>query len=367
MVFRKRAWKPWLLGVVLFTAAGTLFGLQFYISNAQLGGTSPLSAFVLDQILFWYTWGMLLPLILWLSRRVPILPARWGRALAAHALIGVLVAYLHAAVYIILYHAFSQLFEGTPFSSESVIEGLFRLNMPMRVANYFLIVAGIFALDFYQRYVDRALTTSRLEAELAQAKVQMLRMQMHPHFLFNALHAIAGLVRAGERPQAVKMISGLSELLRAALDTGNEQRIPLRREMDFVRRYLEIEQVRFSDRLVVAFDIDPGTEDELVPNLVIQPLVENAVNHGIANRAGAGSIGITSRRINGAVRIDVTDDGRGLPAGWDLGRDAGIGLRNTRERLAHLYGDEGRLEVTGLPAGGVRASVAIPVAAHGAG
>ncbi len=361
MISWKHHWLRWLLVCGIVAGAGVIFGLQFYVSNTQLGGTSPASAFIYDQIFYWSTWGMLVPIALWVSRKVPVPSERRSRALIVHGLAGVAMGYLHAVVYISLYHAFGILVEGLPFSSESIVQGFFRLNLPMRIANYYLIVAGIFAVEFYQKYVERTLAASRLESELAVAKVEMLRMQMHPHFLFNALHSIAGLVRSGESPEAVRMIAGLSDLLRAAMDTGTEQQVSLGRDVEFVRRYLEIEQVRFSDRLSVTIDIDPAAAEALVPNLLLQPLVENAVNHGIARRPGPGRIAVTARRENGRLEIEVNDDGAGLPEGWDLDRDAGIGLRNTRDRLRHLYGADARLLVRRRGDGGVSVAVSVPV------
>ena len=358
---QQRNARRWLLGFGIFTAAGVLFGLQFYVSNSQLGGTSPASAFIFDQLYYWYTWGALFPAVLWVARKVPVQAPVRPQALLLHALAGVVMAYLHAVIYISLYHAFGRLVEDIPFSSESVVQGFFRLNMPMRVLNYFFLSAGILAVDFYQRYVERTIAASRLESELAIAKVQVLRMQMHPHFLFNTLNSIAGLVRAGERPQAVKMIAGLSDLLRAALDTSSEQQVALSRELSFVRRYLEIEQVRFSDRLSVTIDVEPSAEALVVPNLVLQPLVENAINHGIAHRPGLGRISIAARRENGHLKIEVSDDGVGLPEGWDIERDGGIGLKNTRDRLRHLYGDAQSFDVRASAQGGVTVALSIPV------
>jgi signal transduction histidine kinase len=358
----KRPWTRWAIGFAVVTAAGVLFGLQFYVSNSQLGGTSPASAFIYDQLLYWYTWGILFPVLFWLARKIPVEPPRRGRALAAHGAIGILAAYLHASLYISLYHAFSFLAEGIPFSSESVVQGFFRLNMPMRIVNYYLIVAGIFAAEFYQKFTERRVAASRLETELAVAKIQMMRMQMQPHFLFNALHAIAGLVRAGERSQAVAMIAGLSDLLRTALEAGDAQQVPLERELQFARKYLEIERVRFSDRLTVEVESDTSLGSLPVPNLLLQPLVENAIHHGVARRPGAGRIGIRTMREGEILRIEVWDDGAGPPEEWDIDRDAGIGLRNTRERLRHLYGSLGALRLERRPGGGAAAVVTLPVA-----
>lgn len=358
-----RPWARWALGFALFTLAGVLFGTQFYVSNSQLGGTSPASAFIIDQVLYWYVWGMLFPGMLWLFRRFPVDQPPRGRVIALHGLVGVAAGYVHASVYL----ACSRLldpFLHEPSATEPWFQVFARLNMPMRVVNYYLFVAGMAALTSSRKYVERTVSASRLETELALAKVQMLRAQMQPHFLFNALNAVSGLVRSGERSRAVTMIAGLSELLRSALDAGDAQVVTLERELSFVRRYLEIEQVRFSDRLRVTIDVAPGLTAMKVPSFLLQPLVENAILHGISRRPSSGHIGITAAVDRGALRVIISDDGAGLEPGWSMERDAGIGLRNTRERLRHLYGPGAGLILTGLPGIGTTAEVSIPTDAR---
>jgi LytS/YehU family sensor histidine kinase len=183
-------------------------------------------------------------------------------------------------------------------------------------------------------------------------------MQLHPHFLFNTLNAISVLVRKQETGAAVRMLTGVSELLRMALHNTGRQHVPLKQELDFLERYLELEQARFQDRLLVQRHIEPAVLDAQVPNLLLQPLVENALKHGIAARAAAGRLELSATRRGEWLHLEVRDDGPGLRAGWDAGQ--GIGLTNVRQRLRQLYGDGHLFSLENDPAGGVRARVEIP-------
>jgi len=203
---------------------------------------------------------------------------------------------------------------------------------------------------------------SQLETQLAQADLQALKSQLHPHFLFNALHTIGSLVRTGDRDNAVKVTAGLGDLLRRMLEGASQQEAPLKQELEFIKSYLAIEQIRFQDRLRVDFSIDPEVLDARVPHLILQPLVENAIRHGIAPHLFAGMVSVSAKRLNGGKRLQlaVRDDGPG--AGDGDGARPGIGLANTRARLGRLYGADFTLEVTNLPQGGMEALVELPFA-----
>jgi LytS/YehU family sensor histidine kinase len=202
----------------------------------------------------------------------------------------------------------------------------------------------------------RELTASRLESKLATAQLEVLRMQLQPHFLFNTLHAISALMYRNVEG-ADRMVARLSDFLRLSLDTAGMQEVPLKREMEFLDKYLDIEQVRFGDRLQVSRAIDPETLDRLVPNLVLQPLVENAVRHGIAPRASGGRIDISASMRQGRLIVEVLDDG--LSAADPIRE--GLGLSNTRARLEQLYGSDARLELGSAAEGGFRVRLTIPV------
>jgi two-component system LytT family sensor kinase len=228
-----------------------------------------------------------------------------------------------------------------------------RFNLPL----YWIIVSLVHTLDFYRRSEERERKALELEARLAEAKLQALRMQVHPHFLFNTLNAIATLVHKDARA-AEEMIGNLSELLRATLDTA-EQEIPLRRELDFLDRYLDIQQVRFGDRLRVEKEIDAATLEALVPTLILQPLVENAVRHGIEPNPATGVVTLRARRAdNGALHLTVRDSGGGSRTPSKSA--SGIGLANTRGRLQELYGNRARLTLNTDADGGFAVELEIP-------
>ncbi|HEV2761636.1 MAG TPA: histidine kinase, partial [Pyrinomonadaceae bacterium] len=230
---------------------------------------------------------------------------------------------------------------------------------------YWAVLGVGYAFDYRERYRERESLASELRAQLAQARLESLKMQLHPHFLFNTLHAISGLVRSNQKQPAVNMIAGLSELLRRALDSADEQEVALREEIKFAQLYLDIQTVRFPDRLTVRVEVAPETLDALVPNMLLQPLVENAIRHGVSADESAGVITITSYRAGGMLHVAVSDDGPGLEAGWRMGDGAGIGLVNTGERLKRLYGPEHRFELRNGAARCVTASVVIPFRAAG--
>jgi LytS/YehU family sensor histidine kinase len=227
-------------------------------------------------------------------------------------------------------------------------------RVPLEWILYCLVLGGVLAFEYYQRYHERALLAAQLERSLADAKLHALELQLQPHFLFNTLNAIAGLVRSGRNEQAVTMIAGLADLLRYSLDHAGRQRVPLAEEMDMVERYLEIENARFPDRMSFRVDVADGAGRALVPNLILQPLVENAVRHGIAGMAAAGTIAVEAGRVGDRLHIRLRNSGSLAAAPVE-----GIGLRNTRERLRTLYGDAA---VFGLAAagGGVLAILDLP-------
>jgi LytS/YehU family sensor histidine kinase len=215
------------------------------------------------------------------------------------------------------------------------------------------------AMTLYERYRDRHIAAAHLEAELAAARLQVLRGHLQPHFLFNSLHSIASLARAGDHAGVVRLVAALSDLLRDVLDSG-ERQTSLREELRIVERYLEIQQARFPDRLTVRLDVADDVADARVPPFIVQPLVENAVRHGLASRVREGLLSIRALRDEHTIRIDVEDTGIGLPPGWDIDQVEGTGLRNLASRLAAEFGDAAALEVTARQEGGVRATVRLP-------
>jgi len=215
----------------------------------------------------------------------------------------------------------------------------------------------VHAFDYYQKFRERELRSLELEKHLAEAKLEALQMQLNPHFLFNTLHGISALMHK-DVETADRILSRLSDLLRRTLENTGTQEVPLKQELDFLERYLEIERTRFGDRLTVRMYIDPDTLEAQVPNLVLQPLVENAIRHGIEPHAKPGIIELRAQRKNGMLQLQVQDNGAGLPGGQPI--EEGIGLSNTRARLQQLYGSAHQFRLHNLTSGGLVVSITIP-------
>lgn len=310
-----------------------------------------------------YLWLAFLPLILWLGRRFPFERGRWAGSLTVHLAAGCLLPLAQQAIDALVLPPL-----GYPPSrrldSFSATYKLFLLaNYSISVVIYWVTIGAQYGIRYYQMFRERELRASQLEARLAQSQLQVLKMQLHPHFLFNTLNTISELIHK-DPAVAERMVTNLSDLLRLALQTTGSQEVPLQQELEFLKKYLEIEQLRFHDRLLVQLNIDPQTLDARVPNMILQPLVENAIRHGIAPLAGGGRIRIQAARDNGNLRLCVSDDGLGLPADGEAIAE-GVGLSNTRARLAHLYGDAHRFELHGAPDQGLTLELSIPYRGFG--
>src|SRR5512133_191826 len=298
-----------------------------------------------------WAWAAYTPAILWLADRLPLDAGRWRRRLPAHVGCALGVALLDAILAVLLARALG----ASP--APSLATAFVRL-VTLSVLSYFAVLGIGHALRYQRLHADERLHASELERQLAQARLGALEAQLRPHFLFNALHAVASLVRAGDRQAAIRTIAGLGELLRAALRDGGDQEILLADELRFAERYLDIERVRFEDRLAVRFDVDPSVTDALVPRFVLQPLLENAVRHGVERRAAGGTVLVRAAQEQGFLRLDVVDGGSG-PAQPRPGGN-GIGLSNTSARLRHLYGPAGTLAVEPSEDGATRARIMVP-------
>ena len=233
------------------------------------------------------------------------------------------------------------------------------INLHLSILIYWGVVGIKSAFNYYQKYRERELQTSQLAARLATSRLQVLKMQLHPHFLFNTLNAIAELVH--KDPEAAEqMIGNLSYLLRMSFEKLEVQEISLKQELEFLQKYLEIEQMRFQERLKIEMRIAPETLDAIVPNMILQPLVENAIKHGLAPRVAGGKIRIGAERNNGSLRLTVSDDGIGVPFGDTENLPEGIGLSNTRRRLKHLYGEKHKFDLEASEKSGLQVNLTIP-------
>ena len=309
---------------------------------------------VAGELIFSYLWLALTPLVIWLSRSFRIEDGQRFQRLTIHFLASVGFMLVHVLLFTLASSPLGSL-QVTPFWNRYLL--LVLTFTPVNVMFYWGVVVIDHALDYYRKLQERELRASELEAQLAQSQLQVLKMQLHPHFLFNTLNAISALIR--ESPdEAEQMVSRLGGLLRMTLETAGLQEVPFKAELEFLKHYLDIEQTRFHDRLRVEMAIEPETLDGLVPSMILQPLVENSVRHGVAPRPEGGCIKIKAWRDNSMLRIEVEDDGHGLCD--DTSRQERIGLTNTRARILNLYGDEHVLTLRNAAGGGLVVSVTIP-------
>ena len=346
--------RRWLaLGIVVgWTLVGLVAASQRHYFLAVAGRPAPFADSLAGALESCWLWAAFTPAILTLARRFRIERRHAWRTLALHGAFSVAFAGLDAA----LDTGLSRLIGLGPSHS---LAAAFVANSFINLFSYFAIVAVGHALQYYELYVERELAATRLQAQLLGAQLRALEMQLHPHFLFNTLHTVASLVRANRNPEAVRMIAGLSELLRASLRDGPAE-VPLREELAFIERYLAIEQIRFQDRLRTRITAEPDALDALVPPLILQPLVENAIRHGIERRAVPGRVDVAVTRHNGTLVLRVEDSSDGGPHGTAGREGGGIGLSNTQTRLRHMYGERQRFELAGTPHGGAVALVELP-------
>ncbi|MDQ3750339.1 MAG: histidine kinase [Acidobacteriota bacterium] len=353
-----------IISFIGWTLFGLFFSCQVYLNYAYLGRPEPLGRILVAWLTCSYLWALLTPLVLYLARRFPIEREAIFRRVATHLFFGSLFALLQLGVYIFA-HQWLLGDSLKPFSPLQSFQNILVAEFHFNLLLYLTIVGLYQAFDYYRRFREREqragqleLEAAQLETALAQAQLDTLKMQLHPHFLFNTLNTISVLMREEDVETANLMLIRLSELLRIALKTENTQVVSLRQELDFLRGYLEIEQTRFQDRLKVVFEIEAETLDAQVPNLILQPLVENAVRHGIAPRAEAGTIQIGAKRNNGFIELSVSDNGAGLTQAE--ADSNGIGLANTRARLEKLYGASHKFDLSSPENGGLQVTIKIP-------
>jgi two-component system, LytTR family, sensor kinase len=349
----------WLAIWAVWTLFGFFFTSQLALQNQLSRNPVPFWQIFLWQMVSGYVWFALSPLILWLTQKFPFETGKWSRSLPVHIVSGLVIALGQQAI-----DTFFLTKLGYPPNRQfnSFLEAyqfFVFINLHLSILIYWGVVGIKSAYSYYQKYRERELKTSQLEARLAQSRLQVLKMQLHPHFLFNTLNAVSELIYR-DPESAERMIGDLSDLLRLSFENLEVQEISLKQELEFLEKYLEIEQMRFHDRLRVEMHISPDTLDAQVPNMILQPLVENAIKHGLAPRSSGGLIEIGAARSNGSLELSVSDDGIGVPFGDVENLHEGVGLSNTKRRLRHLYGDGHRFDLTATEKSGLIVNLTIP-------
>lgn len=350
--------------LLIATLLGFFFAAQIYYSAASFHHSVSWGQALYWAFGDWYEWALLSPVIFWLCRRFRFDRQSWRKSLPVHLVAGLVLSGIHAAL-CALAAVLQGWVTGTPALFGSEVQKLLANRTHFNLAVYAVIICAWHAWDYHRRYREREAQAIELTARLAQAQLQALRMQLNPHFLFNTLNAVSSLMLK-DVTSANRMIARLGELLRLTLEIGDHQEVPLQQELDFLRRYIEIEQIRFGDLLQVKMDVEPATLEATVPNLILQPLVENAIRHAIEPQTNGGQIELRCARSNGSLLLQVSDNGQGLrspktdadaPSNQTRER---IGLNNTRQRLQKLYGDRQSFELVENPAGGMTANITIP-------
>ena len=348
-----------LLGVAAAAIAALTISAQIYLSMRD-HGHSAVRIFAW-QLAGWGFWALLAPTVLRLAGRL----RREGRRLPRHVPSLVVIGLLMIAAHIIVISQLTAWIQpfvpAVTYGFREALVGQFGSLFVVDLFVYVTLLATGSALAAYGRTVRLELRDSQLQTELAWAQLEALRLEIQPHFLFNTLNSIAALIRRGSSEQALDMLLGLSELMRTTLDRAGEHVVTLGAEIDFARRYVDLQQNRFADRLDVHYDLDPSCDGILVPTFLLQPLVENALQHGIARKSGRCRLEIGARIDHGLLHVWVSDSGAGLPPGFTVGRHAGTGLGNTRARLERLYGPAAKLDVRTIGADTV-ADVMLPPA-----
>ena len=359
---RLRTYAWYFLG---WTFVAIFFFTQGLVQKLASHDPTPWWHYLLTWLVGVYITALLTPVVLWLGRRFPIERKNWPRRVVLHLSFSIAFALVALGS------------QGAIFPMLGLIPAVLKnflvafatlmiISFHQNIIMYWTILGIQYAFRYYRKYQERekdALRlerdTSELQAQLVRAQLSALKMQLQPHFLFNTLNAIMVLVRQQRSREAEETLGLLGDLLRCVLDDGEAQEVPLRRELEYLQLYLAIEQVRFQDRLRVEISADPAILDVAVPHMGLQPIVENAIRHGIGRKSSAGKIQIGVSRVNQSVEVTVRDDGPGLPPA-EASHNSGIGLTNTRARLRQLYGEAGRLTVENGEQGGVVVTMVVP-------
>lgn len=353
-------WTKYALIVAGWFLLGLVLSIEVYFNNRA--GMRQAEVNFIDNAIPQFgralMWALMAPLILRMRVILPLRRGRWLGGIGFHfAMSFVIMAtyYLGRILASLIFWddgAFAEDFwpvANRNFYGRNIID----------MAFYWAVIGFGYSLEIYQRYKSEELKAAQLEARLIENELKALREQMRPHFLFNTMNTIAVLVREGKNDEAVNLIARLSSLLRMTLDSTRTQEVTVRQEMDFLERYIDIQKARFSDRLAVGITIDPQAMEARIPNLLLQPLVENAILHGIAPKTGPGRVDVCGRVEDGRLHLEVRDDGPGLGDGSRRAKE-GIGLTNTRERIAKIYGAAGQLSLRSEPGRGVTVQIVLP-------
>jgi signal transduction histidine kinase len=356
-----RLTKTWVGHCVLAALFWTLLSVFFSLPNLAAGK----GLISMRGIFAWcWSWGLVAPFILAFDRRLPFSGKQIARRISAHLLAGLLFT---AAYHYVNFVALAAFGIGT-WEALSISKSFALWTFDDAIWSWFfywVIVAALQAHAYYRRYLSTELRLERMERSCTEARLNALRMQLDPHFLFNALNTISSHVERDPKLTR-RMIEHLGDLLRRSLETKDRQEVPLAEEMEFLAPYMAIQKIRFGEKLKIEIQIESEVRNAIVPSLLLQPLVENAIRHGISHRAAGGTVIVSARRMDDQLEIRVQDDGVGLPPGWTLESSAGLGLSVTRERVKSLHPNgESSFAIRPRRDSGVEVDIFLPLHARG--
>lgn len=350
--------RTWALGMTIFIAIGLLMFVRYAMDEVARGGTIPFEPMLIEELSAALGGALLFPWVVHFARLRPLDRHDWPRHLPAHLLNVAAVSAAHTTWNWLSREALFPLFGLGDYDYGRLLPR-YAMELPIDVLWYAGVVGFVYLFDHYRAARRREVQLAQLETRLAQAQLQSLQSQLNPHFLFNALNTVSSVMYEDVQ-RADGMLSGLSELLRRALQTSTRQEVPLREELEVLGIYLELMQARFADRLQVSIDVAPAVGDALVPTLVLQPLVENAVEHGAPPPPHPARVLVRARAAGADLLLEVEDNGPGMADG-EAAVGTGVGLTNTAERLRGLYGPDHDLRLENVPEGGLRVLVRIPL------
>jgi two-component system, LytTR family, sensor kinase len=346
--------RVWAISFILWTVLAFLSAAGSHVYIASIRGPETWAQLLTWEVTVGFIWSLLTPPIYALSRRFTFDRSNWQRVLPLHLVLNIAFTFLASCVIVWLEPFITWTPEAhLPYFADVLSHAL------MDFQRYWYIVLITQAISYYGKYREREVQSSQLEAQLALAQLEVLKIQLEPHFLFNTLNSIAALARH-DGEAAENMTLQLADLLRFSLDAMGVHEVPLSRELTLLQKYIDIQQMRFQDRLTVTMDIAPNTLSALVPNMILQPLVENAIRHGIGPRRAPGHVRIHSRIVFDELWMEIADDGIGLTRFDGSIPPEGVGLRNTRARLQQLYNHDHRLILEDAPGGGCVIKIHIP-------
>lgn len=348
-------WKRWIAAALFWTVIGLAFGLP------GLSGPNGRQS-LLNGLAMWWSWGLIAPLILQADAKLPFGERQLGKRILAHVPLSIVLTLLYFYVLALISMALGLgRNQWHMLLQARYLGNIFRQGFLWSLPVYWVIFGARQTFLYYEHYKASELRLERMERSFSEARLNALRMQLDPHFLFNALNTISSQVERDPR-LARTMLEHLGDLLRLSLDVRDRQEIPLAEELAFLDHYLAIQKIRFGSSLRIETRVDAEVKYALVPCLIVQPLVENAIRHGISRRASGGSVTITATGRAERLEIRVADDGVGLPAGWTLESSTGLGLSITRQRIAWLHpnGNSG-FAVARREGGGTEVEISLPL------